>query len=195
MQPVRKVLAATHFKPVRLAPCLAPVRRVCPSLCLFSPDHPNTACLPLASTHAVLHRILSYSSPPLPCLLLSTTSTSLWTHADFQITIQTPDGPAQRLTPCSPGDPAAQEKSWTDVESAELHEPILQKSDFDKSIEVNRPTVSQADIQKHIAFTNESGESVVLSLFGSGYWDVVWGRGWTEVVWKQWTQEGQEVRR
>ncbi|KAI9639066.1 putative ATPase [Dioszegia hungarica] len=56
------------------------------------------------------------------------------------ITIQTPDGPAQRLTPCSPGDPAAQEKSWTDVESAELHEPILQKSDFDKSIEVNRPT-------------------------------------------------------
>lgn len=94
--------------------------------------------------------------------------------ADIQITIQTPDGPTQRLTPCSPGDPSAQEKSWTDVESAELHEPILQKSDFDKSIEVNRPTVSQADIQKHIAFTNESGEFCFLGfrVFGAFVW---WG--------------------
>ena len=65
------------------------------------------------------------------------------------------------MTPCSPGDPQAQEKSWTDVGSEELHEPILNKNDFDKSIEVNRPTVSVADIQKHIAFTNESGESII----------------------------------
>ena len=31
--------------------------------------------------------------------------------------------------------------------------------DFEKAIEVTRPTVTTADIQKHIEFTNESGES------------------------------------
>jgi vacuolar protein-sorting-associated protein 4 len=36
-------------------------------------------------------------------------------------------------------------------------EPLLSVRDFEKSIQINRPTVSLADIQKHIEFTNESG--------------------------------------
>ena len=50
------------------------------------------------------------------------------------------------------------EKTWTDINSDELLEPLLSVKDFEKSIQVNRATVSQADIAKHIAFTNESGE-------------------------------------
>jgi hypothetical protein len=38
----------------------------------------------------------------------------------------------------------------------------LDVKDFEKAIEVNRPTVTMADIQKHIEFTNESGESALL---------------------------------
>lgn len=63
-----------------------------------------------------------------------------------------------KLTPCSPGAANAMEKTWADVDSSELLEPLLTVSDFERAIQVNRPTVSQADIQKHIAFTNESGE-------------------------------------
>lgn len=63
----------------------------------------------------------------------------------------------RKLTPCSPGAPGAIEKTWTDVNSEELLEPLLGVRDFERSIQINRPTVSQADIQKHIAFTNESG--------------------------------------
>lgn len=57
------------------------------------------------------------------------------------------------------------EKTWTDVNSEELMEPLLNVRDFERSIQINRPTVSQADIQKHIAFTNESGES------STGIWE------------------------
>nr|XP_019046743.1 vacuolar protein-sorting-associated protein 4 [Kwoniella bestiolae CBS 10118]OCF25673.1 vacuolar protein-sorting-associated protein 4 [Kwoniella bestiolae CBS 10118] len=64
-----------------------------------------------------------------------------------------------KLTPCSPGDPAAVEKTWTDVNSEELLEPLLSVKDFEKAISVNRPTVTQADITKHIEFTNEAGKS------------------------------------
>lgn len=64
-----------------------------------------------------------------------------------------------KLEPCSPGAEGAKEMTWTDVNSEDLQEPLLSIKDFEKSIQVNRPTVSQADIQKHIAFTNESGES------------------------------------
>jgi vacuolar protein-sorting-associated protein 4 len=63
-----------------------------------------------------------------------------------------------KLTPCSPGAPGAIEKTWTDIGSDELLEPPLTISDFEKAISVNRKTVTEADVQKHIAFTNESGE-------------------------------------
>ena len=78
-----------------------------------------------------------------------------------------PDGVVNKLTPCSPGAPGAIEKTWTDVNSEELLEPLLSVNDFERSIQINRPTVSQADIQKHIDFTNESGGSFVSQLVDS----------------------------
>ncbi|ORX35572.1 putative ATPase [Kockovaella imperatae] len=74
-----------------------------------------------------------------------------------EVTVDGPEGPVKKLTPCSPGAAGAVEKTWTDVNSEELLEPLLSVKDFERSIQVNRPTVSQADIQKHVAFTNESG--------------------------------------
>ncbi|WVQ79640.1 hypothetical protein IAT38_001740 [Cryptococcus sp. DSM 104549] len=74
-----------------------------------------------------------------------------------EVIVDTPEGPKTKLTPCSPGAPGAIEKTWTDVNSDELLEPLLSIKDFEKAISVNRPTVTLADIQKHIQFTNESG--------------------------------------
>ena len=66
----------------------------------------------------------------------------------------------QKWTPCSPGDPDAQEKSWTDIESDELQEPPLRVADFLKSLDSVRPTVTADDIKKHDAWTLESGRSL-----------------------------------
>ena len=69
--------------------------------------------------------------------------------------VETEDG--VKWTPCSPGDPAAVEKSWTDVESNELQEPPLRLGDFLKSLSSTRPTVTAEDIKKHEKWTAESG--------------------------------------
>jgi hypothetical protein len=68
-----------------------------------------------------------------------------------------PDSAIIKWTPCSPGDPDAVEKNWTQVESEELQEPPLRFTDFVKSLESVRPTVSQEDIQRHDDWTKESG--------------------------------------
>ena len=91
MQPVRKVLAATHFKAVRVP----------------SPDDPS--------------------------IILN------------------------KLTPCSPGDPDAIEKTWTDVERDELLEPPLAINDFIRAISIVRPTVSNDDIKRHVEWTQDAG--------------------------------------
>ncbi|KAJ9092220.1 Vacuolar protein sorting-associated protein 4 [Naganishia cerealis] len=69
-----------------------------------------------------------------------------------------PQKKVTKLTPCSPGAPGAIEKTWTDIGSDELLEPPLTISDFERAISVNRKTVTEADVAKHIAFTNEAGE-------------------------------------
>ncbi len=61
-------------------------------------------------------------------------------------------------TPCSPGDPEAVEKSWTEVESDELLEPALRMKDFEQALSNARPTVSADDIKKHDQWTNDAGE-------------------------------------
>ncbi|KAJ6614903.1 AAA-domain-containing protein [Mycena sp. CBHHK59/15] len=63
----------------------------------------------------------------------------------------------QKWTPCSPGDPDAVEKSWTDVDSDELLEPPLKVADFLKSLSTTRPTVTESDIKRHEDWTKESG--------------------------------------
>ncbi|KAK7468321.1 Vacuolar protein sorting-associated protein 4 [Stygiomarasmius scandens] len=64
-----------------------------------------------------------------------------------------------KWTPCSPGDPEAVEKSWSELESEELLEPPLRVKDFLRSLETTRPTVTEADIKRHDDWTRESGES------------------------------------
>lgn len=62
------------------------------------------------------------------------------------------------LTPCSPGDPGALEMKWDQIDGDDLIEPALGISDFLKSLQTTRPTVSDADIQDHIKFTSEFGQ-------------------------------------
>ncbi|OAX40493.1 AAA-domain-containing protein [Rhizopogon vinicolor AM-OR11-026] len=62
-----------------------------------------------------------------------------------------------KWTPCSPGDPDAVEKTWSDVNSDELEEPPLRMADFIKSLENVRPTVTEVDIKRHDDWTKESG--------------------------------------
>lgn len=77
-----------------------------------------------------------------------------------QIPCPTEDGGEKmKWSPCSPGDPAAEEKAWTDLESDELQEPPLRLTDFLKSLSDVRPTVTEGDIKKHDDWTRESGAS------------------------------------
>ncbi len=62
-----------------------------------------------------------------------------------------------KWTPCSPGDPEAEEKSWETLESDELVEPPLKLADFLKSLETNKSTCSAQDVQRHDDWTRESG--------------------------------------
>jgi vacuolar protein-sorting-associated protein 4 len=62
-----------------------------------------------------------------------------------------------KWTPCSPGDPEAVEKSWSEIDSDELLEPPLKIADFLKSLSTVRPTVTDADVRRHEQWTTESG--------------------------------------
>ncbi|KAL2163307.1 hypothetical protein VTH06DRAFT_5364 [Thermothelomyces fergusii] len=63
----------------------------------------------------------------------------------------------RKLTPCSPGDPDAEEMTWEKVPSDELLEPVVEKKDFIKAIKASRPTVSQADLVRNEEWTKEFG--------------------------------------
>ncbi|KAI9886625.1 MAG: Vacuolar protein sorting-associated protein 4 [Watsoniomyces obsoletus] len=63
----------------------------------------------------------------------------------------------EKLTPCSPGDPAAMEMSWTQIESDQLLEPSLTLKDFVKAVKSARPTVSQEDLKRSEEWTKEFG--------------------------------------
>ncbi|KAL6703441.1 Vacuolar protein sorting-associated protein 4 [Coniothyrium glycines] len=62
-----------------------------------------------------------------------------------------------KWTPCSPGDPQAQEKSWTELDGDQLLEPPLRVKDFVKAIKASRPTVSGDDLKKNADWTKEFG--------------------------------------
>ncbi|KAF2025534.1 vacuolar protein sorting-associated protein-like protein VPS4 [Setomelanomma holmii] len=62
-----------------------------------------------------------------------------------------------KWTPCSPGDPQAQEKSWTELDGDQLLEPPLRVRDFIKAIKASRPTVSKEDLTKSADWTKEFG--------------------------------------
>ncbi|KAJ2734446.1 Vacuolar protein sorting-associated protein 4 [Coemansia sp. BCRC 34962] len=70
-----------------------------------------------------------------------------------------PAGPQRDYwTPCSPGDPHAVEKTWSEVASDDLWEPDLSSLDFLKAVKNSRPTVNDADLEKQIEFTNDFGQ-------------------------------------
>ncbi|KAI7863352.1 P-loop containing nucleoside triphosphate hydrolase protein [Spinellus fusiger] len=78
-----------------------------------------------------------------------------WVNAPSR---QNPEEIKPHLTPCSPGDPAAEEMTWVQVDSNQLLEPDLTAQDFLKAVQHARPTVNTADIQQHIQFTNDFGQ-------------------------------------
>lgn len=72
--------------------------------------------------------------------------------------VPSPNGEGKaKWTPCSPGDPDAVERAWTELDSDELLEPPLKLNDFIKAVDSVRPTVSEDDIKKHVSWTNDSG--------------------------------------
>jgi len=62
------------------------------------------------------------------------------------------------LTPCSPGDPDAQEMTWTQVDGTKLMEPAVTFNDFQRSLKTIKPSVSAKDIGEHVKFTQEFGQ-------------------------------------
>ncbi|KIW10966.1 hypothetical protein PV08_10265 [Exophiala spinifera] len=64
---------------------------------------------------------------------------------------------AEKLTPCSPGDPGAMEMTWMEVESDQLLEPPLTVKDFIRAIKGSRPTVSGEDLKRNSEWTAEFG--------------------------------------
>ncbi|KAI9321034.1 hypothetical protein BX666DRAFT_1852511 [Dichotomocladium elegans] len=69
-----------------------------------------------------------------------------------------PNTMTRLLTPCSPGDPDAQEMTWVDIEGDQLLEPELTLQDFLKAVKSSRPTVNADDIKQHIKFTDDFGK-------------------------------------
>lgn len=63
----------------------------------------------------------------------------------------------EKYTPCSPGDPAAIEMDWTQVDAKELLEPQLDTRDFERAIKSARPSVSPEDLIKNTEWTKEFG--------------------------------------
>ncbi|EGC37961.1 hypothetical protein DICPUDRAFT_46137 [Dictyostelium purpureum] len=68
---------------------------------------------------------------------------------------------AEFLTPCSPGDPLAEEMTWVDIEGSQLKEPEITLADCLKSIRAIKPSVNKADLERYVEFTNDFGQDGV----------------------------------
>ncbi|KAJ7649540.1 P-loop containing nucleoside triphosphate hydrolase protein [Mycena polygramma] len=62
-----------------------------------------------------------------------------------------------KWTSCAPGDAGAVEKTWSDLEPAELFEPELTLEDFTGALASVRPSVVEADIERHTQWTKDFG--------------------------------------
>ncbi|EGI60820.1 Vacuolar protein sorting-associated protein 4B [Acromyrmex echinatior] len=62
------------------------------------------------------------------------------------------------LTPCSPGDPAAIEMNWMEVDGDKLFEPSVTMKDMLKSLATTRPTVNEEDLTKLEKFKEDFGQ-------------------------------------
>jgi len=61
-------------------------------------------------------------------------------------------------TPCSPGDEAAVEMTWNDVEGDKLLESPVTMRDFIRSLATSKPTVNDEDLKKLEKFTEDFGQ-------------------------------------
>ena len=64
-------------------------------------------------------------------------------------------------TPCSPGDPAAIEMTWEQVDGAKLLEPTVTMSDVVMSLTTAKPTVNEEDIKKLKSFMKVNSDLFV----------------------------------
>ncbi|CAH2284146.1 vacuolar sorting-associated 4B [Pelobates cultripes] len=62
------------------------------------------------------------------------------------------------LTPCSPGDPNAEEMTWMDVPGDTLLEPVVCMADMMRSLSNTKPTVNEQDLEKLKKFTEDFGQ-------------------------------------
>lgn len=61
------------------------------------------------------------------------------------------------LIPCSPGDPQAIPMTWVDVPSEKLLEPKITKRDMLQSLQTQKPTVNEKDLEMQRKWTDEFG--------------------------------------
>jgi len=61
-------------------------------------------------------------------------------------------------TPCSPGDPQAQEMTWMEVPGEKLFEPPVTMGDMMNSLSRTKPTVNDDDLKKLQKFTDDFGQ-------------------------------------
>lgn len=70
-------------------------------------------------------------------------------------------GMVKRLTPCSPGDPDGQEMSLMSIKAEDLHVPVVSRHDFEIALASTKPSVGMDNIEKHLKFTSQKGQSGV----------------------------------
>lgn len=132
MQPIRRVQHATHFKPVSfLLFCFDDSARLD-----FSE---SWMTLELRQSQRLNRDLFQFDQVSAP-----DRTTGEMRH-DF-------------LTPCSPGDPAAMEMNWMDMDPDRLFEPPVSMRDMMSSLEKSKPSVNQDDVEKMAAFTRDFGQ-------------------------------------
>ncbi|PRP78981.1 hypothetical protein PROFUN_11446 [Planoprotostelium fungivorum] len=63
-----------------------------------------------------------------------------------------------KLEPCSPGAPGAIEMTWEEIEGSKLAVQQVSFRDFMRSLQSNRPSVSEGDLGEFVKFTSQFGQ-------------------------------------
>ncbi|POI27198.1 hypothetical protein CIB84_009052, partial [Bambusicola thoracicus] len=72
--------------------------------------------------------------------------------------VSNPNTMVDLFTPCSPGDPEAEEMTWMDVPGDKLLEPKVSMADMLRSLASTKPTVNEQDLEKLKKFTEDFGQ-------------------------------------
>lgn len=85
-------------------------------------------------------------------------------NATFFKTIEVEEegkGTVRKLTPCSPGDPDGRPMDLMSIQPEELHVPVVCRRDFEMALASTKPSVGKENIERHLKFTTEKGQSGV----------------------------------